>query len=96
MSNTSLPDPTKVASGHSGLCYCCPHALASGSQLHIKPEAVSAQGLGVITNGAFWHANLLLLVALQLVADVYNINPAPHYAIFNGLLLFLFGLHLYW
>ena len=35
-------------------------------------------------------------VALQLVADVYNINPAPHYAIFNGLLLFLFGLHLYW
>ena len=37
-----------------------------------------------------------MLVLLQLVADVYNINPAPHYAIFNGLLLFLFGLHLYW
>jgi len=33
---------------------------------------------------------------ITLVADVYNINPAPHYAIFNGLLLFLFGLHLYW
>lgn len=33
---------------------------------------------------------------IELVAKVYNINPQPHYAIFNGLLFFLFALHLYW
>ncbi|DBB03589.1 hypothetical protein WJX82_004993 [Trebouxia sp. C0006] len=33
---------------------------------------------------------------ITLVADVYNVDPAPHYAIFNGLLFFLFGLHCYW
>lgn len=33
---------------------------------------------------------------ITLVAEVYNINPNPHYALFNGLLIFLFGLHCYW
>ena len=33
---------------------------------------------------------------LLLVAEVYNINPDPLYALFTGLLIFLFGLHCYW
>lgn len=33
---------------------------------------------------------------MQLVAHVHNINPQPHYTILNGLLFFLFCLHLYW
>lgn len=33
---------------------------------------------------------------LQLVANVYDINPQPHHTILNGMLMFLFGLHLYW
>ena len=52
--------------------------------------------LSVIYHGSSGMLTDCTLMALQLVADVYNINPAPHYAIFNGLLLFLFGLHLYW
>ncbi len=39
---------------------------------------------------------MLHVLIMQLVADVYNVDPAPHYAIFNGLLFFLFGLHCYW
>lgn len=33
---------------------------------------------------------------ITLVAKVYNIEPEPHYTIFNGLLITLFVLHLYW
>mmetsp|Transcript_10180 Transcript_10180/g.21772 ORF Transcript_10180/g.21772 Transcript_10180/m.21772 type:complete len:314 (-) Transcript_10180:103-1044(-) len=33
---------------------------------------------------------------ITLIARPYNINPMPHYAIFNGLLLVLLVLHMYW
>ena len=33
---------------------------------------------------------------MQLVAQVHNINPHPHYEVLNGMLFFLFALHLYW
>lgn len=81
---------------------CCPHAwlLAVDHIFNmILHTAVSAYGCNLNLGSRAWrfrHADLLHLVTLQLVADKYNINPAPHYAIFNGLLLFLFGLHLYW
>lgn len=38
----------------------------------------------------------LLHGVVQLVANVYNINPHPHWEIFLALLCFLFALHLYW
>eukprot|EP00884_Botryococcus_braunii_P003814 jgi/Botrbrau1/13433/Bobra.0082s0037.1 len=43
-----------------------------------------------------WVIRSVIFEPITLVANVYGINPHPHWEIFMSLLLFLFALHLYW